>query len=129
MIDNECHEEVERDGRLEPCNRPPVSYRMHEGEPYPVCRKHHRPPYWMGARSEYLLVNELVRYIEDENDIQPAVFVKQAIRRRVSRWRALDLRSQDSQPQPGGIPDLTEQEADDFWKALHPESSGLGSEK
>ena len=51
--DRVCHEAVIRAGGIEePCNRPAVGYRLDEGSPYPVCRKHHRPPYWLTARTE-----------------------------------------------------------------------------
>ena len=53
--DRDCHEAVIRaSGIEEPCNRPAVGYRLdpREGNPYPVCRKHHRPPYWLTARAE-----------------------------------------------------------------------------
>lgn len=51
--DRDCHEAVIRDGEEEPCERPAVGYRLdpEHGTPYPVCRKHHRPPYWLTARA------------------------------------------------------------------------------
>lgn len=52
MADKECHEGVTRDDLFEPCDRAAVAYRLdpEEGTPYPVCHKHHRPPYWLTAR-------------------------------------------------------------------------------
>lgn len=46
----ECHEAVrDSDGDEQPCDRPAVGYRYdpeYPGEgPYPVCRRHHRPPF------------------------------------------------------------------------------------
>jgi hypothetical protein len=41
---NECHEEVTRRGEWEPCDLPAVALRIDEGEPYPVCGFHSRPP-------------------------------------------------------------------------------------
>lgn len=51
MNDDHCHEDMGD----EPCGKPPVGYRLDEtegGAPYPVCRKHLRPPYWLTARFE-----------------------------------------------------------------------------
>lgn len=51
MIDDHCHEDMGDD----PCGKPPVGYRLDvtEGDaPYPVCRTHLRPPYWLTARFE-----------------------------------------------------------------------------
>lgn len=44
----ECHEAVvDRDGHEGPCDRPAVGWRLdtRDGAPYPVCRRHDRPPY------------------------------------------------------------------------------------
>ena len=52
MTDDHCHEDMGD----EPCGRPPVGYRLDEGEgqgmPYPVCKRHLRPPYWLDARAQ-----------------------------------------------------------------------------
>src|SRR5690606_14255200 len=45
---NECYEEVAgRDGDAEPCDRPAFGLRLDPENlrPYPVCRKHYRPPF------------------------------------------------------------------------------------
>ena len=42
----ECHEEITRNGELQPCERPAVGYRVDPAHdvPYPVCRPHLREP-------------------------------------------------------------------------------------
>lgn len=37
-----CDEEVSRRGHAEPCEKPAVAARLHEGRPYPVCAYHAR---------------------------------------------------------------------------------------
>lgn len=44
----ECHEAVwDRAGEMQPCDRPAVGWRydVESGDMYPVCRRHHRPPF------------------------------------------------------------------------------------
>jgi hypothetical protein len=50
MTDDHCHEDMGSDPS---CGKPPVGYRLDPefGDPYPVCRRHLREPYWLEARS------------------------------------------------------------------------------
>lgn len=44
-------------------------------------------------------------------------------------WAGITVRGlPDTQPSLGGIPDLTEAEADAYWDALHPEQARSNSE-
>jgi hypothetical protein len=35
-----CHHETSRRGEAQPCEKPAVAVKLHEGEPFPVCAYH-----------------------------------------------------------------------------------------
>lgn len=49
-ISEECHEEVTRGNEFQPCDLPVVGQRIDPewGKPYPVCKRHHREPFYFG---------------------------------------------------------------------------------
>lgn len=63
----QCHEEVTRDGELEPCDKVAVALRVdpQESEPYPVCAHH--------ARGEMVSLEAIVRFMLDRHNTQEVV--------------------------------------------------------
>ena len=63
----QCHEEVTRDGELEPCEKVAVALRIdpQESEPYPVCARH--------ARGDMVSLEAIVRFMLDRHTAQSVV--------------------------------------------------------